>query len=69
MIFFTQLREFVPGYSSSDLLTRTVYLTQKVDSLEKQITLNNAFYKSIKDVLSGNTEELIQEKTCWLTAI
>lgn len=62
VIFFTQLREFVPGYSSSDLLTRTVYLTQKVDSLEKQITLNNAFYKSIKDVLSGNTEELISRE-------
>ena len=62
VIFFTQLREFVPGYSSSDLLARTVYLTQKVDSLEQQITLNNAFYKSIKDVLSGNTEELISRE-------
>ena len=62
VIFFTQLREFVPGYSSSDLLTRTAYLTQKVDSLEQQITLNNAFYKSIKDVLSGNTEELISRE-------
>lgn len=62
VIFFTQLREFIPGYSSSDLLARTVYLTQKVDSLEQQITLNNAFYKSIKDVLSGNTEELISRE-------
>lgn len=62
VIFFTQLREFVPGYSSSDLLARTAYLTQKVDSLEQQITLNNAFYKSIKDVLSGNTEELISRE-------
>ena len=62
VVFFTQLREFVPGYSSSDLLARTVYLTQKVDSLEQQISLNNAFYKSIKDVLSGNTEELISRE-------
>lgn len=62
VIFFTQLREFVPGYSSSDLLARTAYLTQKVDSLEQQISLNNAFYKSIKDVLSGNTEELISRE-------
>ncbi len=59
IIFFTQLREMVPGYSSSDLLNRAIYLTKKTDSLEQQIALNNLFYKSIEDVLSGNTKELI----------
>ena len=52
VVFFTQLRELVPGYSSSDLLSRAIYLTQKTDSLERQIELNNKFYKSIEDVLS-----------------
>ena len=47
IVFFTQLRELVPGYSSSDLLNRAIYLTQKTDSLEKQIVLNNKFYSSI----------------------
>ena len=60
VIFFTQLRELVPGYSSSDLLSRAIYLTQKTDSLERQIELNNKFYKSIEDVLSGNTDVFIE---------
>ena len=59
IVFFTQLREMVPGYSSSDLLNRAIYLTKKTDSLEQQIALNNKFYKSIQDVLSGNINELI----------
>ena len=60
IVFFTQLRELVPGYSSSDLLNRAFYLTQKTDSLERQIELNNKFYKSIEDVLSGKTDEFIE---------
>ena len=60
IVFFTQLRELVPGYSSSDLLSRAIYLTQKTDSLERQIELNNKFYKSIEDVLSGKTDEFIK---------
>ena len=59
IIFFTQLREMVPGYSSTDLLNRAIYLTKKTDSLEQQIALNNKFYKSIEDVLSGNIDELV----------
>ena len=60
IVFFTQLRELVPGYSSSDLLNRAIYLTQKTDSLERQIELNNRFYKSIEDVLSGKTDVFIE---------
>ena len=59
LVFFTQLREMVPGYSSTDLLNRAIYLTKKIDSLEQQIALNNKFYKSIEDVLSGNIDELV----------
>jgi len=62
VVFFTQLRELVPGYSSSDLLSRSIYLTQKTDSLERQIELNNKFYKSIEDVLSGKTDEFIERE-------
>lgn len=62
IVFFTQLREMVPGYSSSDLLNRAIYLTKKTDSLEQQIALNNKFYKSIEDVLSGNVDEFISRE-------
>lgn len=59
VIFFTQIREMVPGYSSSDLLTQAIYLTKKTDSLENELELNNTFYKSIENVLSGKTEQII----------
>ncbi len=59
VVFFTQLKEMVPGYSSSDLLTQAIYLTKKTDSLENELELNNTFYRSIEDVLSGKTEQII----------
>ena len=62
IVFFTQLRELVPGYSSSDLLNRAIYLTEKTDSLEQQIALNNKFYQSIEDVLSGKTEDFVPKE-------
>ncbi len=59
IVFYTQLREMVPGYPSTDLLNRAIYLTKKIDSLEQQIALNNKFYKSIEDVISGNIDEFV----------
>ncbi len=75
VVFFTQLRELVPGYSSSDLLSRAIYLTQKTDSLERQIELNNKFYKSIsmnpimvKKELPGYLSDRLQE-ALWREAL
>ena len=63
IVFFTQLREMVPGYSSTDLLNQAIYLTKKTDSLENELELNNKFYKSIESVLSGRAEEIIYKDT------
>ena len=57
----------VPGYSSSDLLTQAIYLTKKTDSLENELELNNTFYKSIENVLSGKTEQIIYKDTLALS--
>ena len=67
VVFFTQIREMVPGYSSSDLLTQAIYLTKKIDSLENELELNNTFYKSIENVLSGKTEQIIYKDTLALS--
>ena len=67
VVFFTQIREMVPGYSSSDLLTQAIYLTKKTDSLENELELNNTFYKSIENVLSGKTEQIIYKDTLAVT--
>ena len=67
VVFFTQIREMVPGYSSSDLLTQAIYLTKKTDSLENELELNNTFYKSIENVLSGKTQQIIYKDTLALS--
>ena len=59
IIFFTDVRELVPGYSPPNLLSQVVDLSKKADSLEKRINLDTQFYKSIEDVLSGNTDTII----------
>ena len=41
LIFFTQLKEYVPGYSSLELLKTSKELSFKTDSIEKMIALNN----------------------------
>ena len=63
IVFFTHLREMVPGYSSADLLNQAIYLTKKTDSLENELELNNKFYKSIESVLSGRADEIIYKDT------
>lgn len=56
LIAFTPLREYIPGYASTNLRSKTIYLTTKVDSLEKVITYNSAYIKSLQQVLNGDLE-------------
>ena len=58
LIFFTQLREYVPGYSSLDLLKSSTQLSFKTDSIERIIELNNQYYSSIKKVLIGELDTI-----------
>jgi murein DD-endopeptidase MepM/ murein hydrolase activator NlpD len=58
LIFFTQLKEYVPGYSSLELLKSSTELSFKADSIEKIIALNNQYYNSIKKVLSGELDTI-----------
>ena len=58
LIFFTQLREYVPGYSSIELLKNSRELSLKTDSIEKTIELNNQYYSSIKKVLIGELDTI-----------
>ena len=56
IIAFTPLREYIPGYASTDLKQKAVELTLKSDSLEKAMKLNNQYVESIKKVLNGDLE-------------
>ncbi|WP_276379297.1 peptidase [Flavobacterium sp. H4147] len=56
IIAFTPLREFIPGYSSSDLKKNATALAIKSDSLEKALKQNEAYIKGIQKVLKGELE-------------
>lgn len=56
LIAFTGLREYIPGYSSTELQQRAVNLAYKTDSLQGVVELNNQYLNSIKRVLSGDVK-------------
>lgn len=56
IIAFTPLREYIPGYASTDLKQKAVELTIKSDSLENAMRINNQYVESIKKVMNGDLE-------------
>jgi hypothetical protein len=56
LIAFTPLREFIPGYSSSQLKRDATVLALKSDSLTKALKKNEIYIKSIQKVLNGELE-------------
>jgi hypothetical protein len=56
LIAFTPLREFIPGYSSSQLKKNATVLALKSDSLSTALKKNEAYIKSIQKVLNGELE-------------
>ena len=60
IIFFTQFREYVPGYPSSDLLLSAAKITVKADSLERELALNAQFFSAIESVLRGDLNQTAQ---------
>lgn len=60
IIFFTQVREYVPGYPSTDLLISAAKITVKADSLERELALNAQFFSAIESVLKGDSNETAQ---------
>lgn len=58
LIAFTGLREYIPGYSSTELKQRAVDLAYKTDSLQTVVELNNQYINSIKKVLTGDVKSV-----------
>jgi hypothetical protein len=56
LIAFTPLREFIPGYSSSQLKRDATVLALKSDSLSIALKKNEVYIKSIQKVLNGDLE-------------
>ncbi|KIC01686.1 MULTISPECIES: hypothetical protein [unclassified Flavobacterium] len=56
IIAFTPLREFIPGYSSTELKRNATELALKSDSLTVALKKNETYIKSIQKVLTGQLE-------------
>ncbi|OMQ12339.1 peptidase [[Flexibacter] sp. ATCC 35103] len=56
IIAFTPLREFIPGYSSTELKKNATELAIKSDSLETALKKNEAYINGIQKVLRGELE-------------
>ncbi|MCG9791799.1 peptidase [Flavobacterium algicola] len=56
IIAFTPLREYIPGYSSSQLKSDATKLALKSDSLTKALKKNEVYIQSIQKVLNGQLE-------------
>lgn len=56
IIAFTPLREFIPGYSSTELKRNATRLAIKSDSLETALKQNEAYIKGVQKVLKGELE-------------
>ncbi len=56
LIAFTPLREYIPGYASTDLKKNATQLALKSDSLTKALKKNEAYILSIQKVLNGKME-------------
>jgi murein DD-endopeptidase MepM/ murein hydrolase activator NlpD len=54
LIAFTNLREYIPGYSSTALKKQALELSYKTDSLQRVLSMNEQYYASIKKVLTGD---------------
>ncbi len=62
IIAFTSLREFIPGYASTQLRRQSAQLVKETDSLKQQLALNNQQYERIKKVLNGDISTKEYEK-------
>ena len=56
IIAFTPLREFIPGYSSTQLKKDATELALKSDSLTMALKKNEAYIQSIQKVLNGQLD-------------
>ncbi len=62
LIAFTNLREYIPGYSSTELKKEATQLVYKVDSLNRVLEVNNLYIEKVKELLTGKISEVQFDK-------
>ncbi|MDH5412699.1 MAG: M23 family metallopeptidase [Flavobacteriaceae bacterium] len=62
LIAFTPLKEYIPGYSSSDLKKKASDLVYQVDSLQQKLAVNDVYIQNIQQVLTGKIKDITFDK-------
>lgn len=57
LIAFTPLREYIPGYASTELRRQAIELAYTTDSLESRIEIQQQYLDNIQRILRGDTLE------------
>lgn len=55
LIAYTPLREYIPGYPSTQLRKQATQLMFETDSLKRSFEINKQYYASIRKVLTGDS--------------
>jgi len=61
VIAYTPLRKFIPGYTDVNLRKNLVQMVFRVDSLEREILINEKYLNNINSLLSGNPPVGLEE--------
>ena len=69
LIAFTPLKEYIPGYSSTQLNKQAAQLSYLTDSLEQRLATNSFYLNSIKNVLTGNLKPSALNKDSIIEAV
>ena len=69
LIAFTPLREYIPGYSSTQLKKDATKLVYKADSLQQVLEVNNLYIQKVRALLTGEISEVLFDKDSVLQAI
>lgn len=57
IIAFTPLREYIPGYSDTNLRLQVYENTLRTDSLERELAMKDLYLDNIKMIISGETPD------------
>jgi murein DD-endopeptidase MepM/ murein hydrolase activator NlpD len=58
IIKYTPLKEYIQGYSSTEIKKETTEMMYKIDSLEQIISVNNLYIKNIQKVFTGEIKPM-----------
>lgn len=53
LVAFTPLREYIPGYASTELRRKAVQLSVRTDSLQQVLAYNERYLQNIQNIING----------------